>query len=37
MTTKTSNLWERDFKVFYDNARPVDAGWAITFFLKLKY
>lgn len=31
MTIKTSiALWERDLKVFY--ARPVYAGWAITFF-----
>ncbi len=33
MTTKTNiALWERDLKVFYINARPVNSGWAIPFF-----
>lgn len=33
MTAKTNiAFWERALKVFCENARPVNAGWAITFF-----
>lgn len=39
MSTETNiAFWEsRDLKVFYKNARPVDTGWAITFFLNSKF